>query len=87
MKPSVRWASTASRESKLALEYDYYPACFSVRPVGEALKKQESEIAEIRYFRLDALPEVFAFEYTQMAKDFAVQEKGKKERNYKFSIW
>ena len=55
-------------------EYDYYPACFLVKCVGGELRRQESEIAEIKFFRLDALPEVLAFEHAQMAKDFIAQE-------------
>jgi 8-oxo-dGTP diphosphatase len=54
-------------------EYDYYPACFVVKAVGGELKKQDSEIAEIRYFALDALPEVLAFEHAAMVKDFVAQ--------------
>ena len=41
------------------LEYDYYPTCFWVQPVGGEIKKQETEIAEISLFSLDELPVVF----------------------------
>ena len=51
-------------------EYDYYPACFLVKPVGGELRRQEREIAEIRYFGLDAVPEVLAFEHSQMVKEY-----------------
>lgn len=51
------------------LEYDYYPTCFVVKPVGGEVKKQESEIEEIKLFSLDALPEL-AFEHSQMVKDY-----------------
>jgi 8-oxo-dGTP diphosphatase len=51
-------------------EYDYYPACFYVKPVGGELKRQESEIAEIKLFSLMALPEILAFEHARMIKDF-----------------
>jgi ADP-ribose pyrophosphatase YjhB (NUDIX family) len=59
-------------------EYDYYPTCFIVKPIGGALKKQEGEIAEIKYFGLDSLPKVLAFEHGKMIKDFVAQEKEKK---------
>jgi 8-oxo-dGTP diphosphatase len=59
------------------LEYDYYPACFLVKSVGGELKKQEGEIAEIKLFRLDELPEVLAFEHTQMVKDYIGQQRSK----------
>jgi ADP-ribose pyrophosphatase YjhB (NUDIX family) len=51
------------------LEYDYYPTCFVVKPVGGEVKKQESEIEEIKLFSLEALPEM-AFEPIQMVKDY-----------------
>ena len=52
------------------VEYDYYPACFLVKIVGGEIKKQESEIEEIKLFSLSELPEVLAFEHAQMIKDF-----------------
>ena len=59
-------------------EYDYYPACFLVKRVGGEIKKQESEIAEIKFFSLDALPEVLAFVHMEMVKDFVAQEAKKR---------
>jgi 8-oxo-dGTP diphosphatase len=52
------------------VEYDYYPACFVVRPVGGEIKKQESEIEEIKLFSLSKVPEALAFEHSQMIKDY-----------------
>jgi len=52
-------------------DYDYYPACFLVKIVGGETKRQESEIEEIKLFRLSALPTVLAFEHAQMIRDFA----------------
>jgi 8-oxo-dGTP diphosphatase len=51
-------------------EYDYHPACFLVKVVGGEIKKQESEIEDIKLFSLDAVPAVLAFEHTQMIKDY-----------------
>ena len=52
------------------IEYEYYPTCFVVKPVGGAIKKQESEIQEIKLFRLNELPKPLAFEHDQMIEDY-----------------
>jgi ADP-ribose pyrophosphatase YjhB (NUDIX family) len=54
-------------------EYDYYPACFLVKVFGGELRKQDSEIAEMKLFKLSALPEVLAFEHMQMVKDYVAR--------------
>jgi 8-oxo-dGTP diphosphatase len=36
--------------------YDYYPACFLVKVVGGEIRKQESEIEEIKLFSLKDVP-------------------------------
>ena len=56
-------------------EYDYYPACFLVEVVGGEIKKQETEIEEIKLFSLNAVPEVLAFEHSQMVKDYVAARK------------
>jgi 8-oxo-dGTP diphosphatase len=61
-------------------EYDYYPACFLVKIVGGEIKKQESEIEEIKLFSLSGLPEVLAFEHAVMIKDFVALQKEKAEK-------
>jgi 8-oxo-dGTP diphosphatase len=55
-------------------EYDYHPACFLVKPVGGEIKRQESEIAEIKLFGFDEVPPVLAFVHTQMIRDYLAQE-------------
>jgi len=61
------------------VEYDYYPAFFLVKILNGEIKKQESEIEEIKLFSLNAVPGVLAFEHAEMIKDFvAWQEKNKK---------
>jgi 8-oxo-dGTP diphosphatase len=57
------------------VEYDYYPACFLVRIVGGEIKKQESEIEEIKLLSLSELPEALAFEHAQMIKDYVTRRK------------
>ncbi|MGD6933605.1 MAG: NUDIX hydrolase [Candidatus Bathyarchaeia archaeon] len=52
------------------VEYDYYPACFVVKVVGGATRKQDSEIQEIKLFSLKELPSPLAFEHDQMVKDY-----------------
>jgi 8-oxo-dGTP diphosphatase len=56
-------------------EYDYYPACFLVKVVGGEIKKQESEIEEIKLFSLNAVPKPLAFEHAQMIKDYLTTRK------------
>jgi 8-oxo-dGTP diphosphatase len=52
------------------VDYEYYPTCFLVKPVGGEIKKQESEIQDIQLFSLTALPKPLAFEHDQMIKDY-----------------
>ncbi len=54
------------------IEYEYYPTCFVVKPVGGEIKKQESEIQEIKQFSLNQLPTPLAFVHEQMIKDYVV---------------
>ena len=56
------------------VNYEYYPTCFVVKPVGGELKKQDSEIQEIELFSLDTLPTPLAFEHDQMIKDYKDKE-------------
>jgi ADP-ribose pyrophosphatase YjhB (NUDIX family) len=49
--------------------YDYFPACFLVKVVGGEIRKQESEIEEIKLFSLNDIPATLAFEHAQMIKD------------------
>jgi 8-oxo-dGTP diphosphatase len=61
-------------------DYDYYPACFLVRIVGGEIKRQESEIEEIKLFSLSDMPEVLAFEHAQMVKDYlAIRQRNVKQ--------
>jgi 8-oxo-dGTP diphosphatase len=57
------------------VDYEYYPTCFVVKPVGGELKKQDSEIQEMRLFGLDALPVPLAFEHEKMLKDYVHAKK------------
>lgn len=52
------------------IEYEYYPTCFVVQPIGGELKKQDSEIQQMHLFSLDALPMPLAFEHEKMIKDY-----------------
>ena len=52
------------------VEYNYYPACFLVKTIGGEIKKQESEIEEIKLFSLNEIPEALAFEHAKMVKDY-----------------
>ncbi len=52
------------------VEYEYYPTCFLTKVIGGNIKRQESEIQEIRLFSLKSLPEALAFEHDKMIKDY-----------------
>jgi 8-oxo-dGTP diphosphatase len=52
------------------VDYEYYPTCFVVKPVGGEIKKQESEIQEIKRFDLNDLPKPLAFVHEEMIKDY-----------------
>ncbi len=52
------------------VDYEYYPTCFLVKVVGGEIKRQETEIQEIRLFRLKRLPNPLAFEHKKMVEDY-----------------
>jgi ADP-ribose pyrophosphatase len=57
------------------IDYEYYPICFVVETVGGELKKQDSEIQEMKLFSLDALPTPLAFEHKKMLEDYVQAKK------------
>jgi hypothetical protein len=52
------------------IEYDYYPACFLVKPTGGEIKRQEKEIEEIKLVDPENIPEKLAFEQSSMIRDY-----------------
>jgi 8-oxo-dGTP diphosphatase len=62
------------------VEYNYYPACFLVKTIGGEIKKQESEIEEIKLFSLNEIPEALAFEHAKMVKDYVATRQTNVER-------
>ena len=50
--------------------YDFYPACFLVKPMGGTIKRQESEIEDVKLFKLNEIPEKLAFEHARMIQDY-----------------
>jgi 8-oxo-dGTP diphosphatase len=66
------YVETGARED---IEYEYYPTCFVVEPIGGTLKKQDSEIQEMKLFSLDALPKPLAFEHEKMLEDYVQAKK------------
>jgi 8-oxo-dGTP diphosphatase len=52
------------------IEYDYYPACFLVKPAGGEIKRQEKEIEEIKLVDPENIPEKLAFEHSRMIRDY-----------------
>lgn len=57
------------------IEYDYYPACFLVKPIKGDVQKQETEIQEIKLFDLGHVPEKLAFVHSDMISDYVVMSK------------
>ena len=57
------------------VEYEYYPTCFVVKPIGGETEKQDSEIQEIQLFSLNRLPTPLAFEHEEMIKDYLKKQK------------
>jgi 8-oxo-dGTP diphosphatase len=56
------------------IDYEYYPTCFVVKPLGSEFKRQESEIQEIQLFSLNVLPQPLAFEHDKMIADYLASE-------------
>lgn len=52
------------------IEYDYYPACFLVKPIEGNIDRQETEVEEIRMVDLKNIPEKLAFEHATMINDY-----------------
>jgi 8-oxo-dGTP diphosphatase len=52
------------------VEYDYYPACFLVKPVGGKIERQEREIECIKLFNLKEVPDILAFKHASMIHDY-----------------
>ena len=50
--------------------YDFCSTCFLVRPIGGTIKRQESEVEDLRRFRLNELPERLAFEHAKIIQDY-----------------
>ena len=61
--------------SREGVEYEYYPTCFVVKPIGGELLKQDSEIQDVKTFDLDKLPMPLAFEHEKMIKDWLSAQK------------
>ena len=60
--------------------YDYYPACFLVKVVGGEIKRQESEIQEIKLFSFSGIPKTLAFRHFQMIKDWLAKRTAEGEK-------
>jgi 8-oxo-dGTP diphosphatase len=52
------------------VEYEYFPTCFVVKLIGGKIKRQESEIQDIKLFTLEDLPMPLAFEHDKMIADY-----------------
>ncbi len=61
------------------VDYEYYPTCFVVKPIGGEIRKQESEIQDIKLFSIGELPSPLAFEHDLMVADYVRMSKGKQK--------
>jgi 8-oxo-dGTP diphosphatase len=52
------------------VDYEYFPTCFVVKVIGSKIKRQESEIQDIKLFKLEMLPIPLAFEHDKMIADY-----------------
>jgi 8-oxo-dGTP diphosphatase len=52
------------------VEYDYSPACFLVKPVGGEIRRQESEVEEIKLVVPKEIPKELAFEHARIIRDY-----------------
>ncbi len=52
------------------ITYDYYPACFLVKPIGGKIERPEMEIEKIRLFEIKDVPERLAFAHSRMISDY-----------------
>lgn len=59
------------------IEYDYYPACFLLKPIGGKIKRQEKEIEEIKLVDLKDIPKRLAFEHSTMIRDYMLTRREK----------
>ena len=57
------------------VDYEYCPTCFLVNMVGGEIKRQETEIKEIRLFNVKALPSPLAFVHDKMVADYLSSKK------------
>ena len=55
---------------KDGVEYDYSLACFLVRPIGGELRRQESEVEEMKLVSLKEIPTELAVEHSRMIQDY-----------------
>ena len=56
------------------VDYEYYPTCFLVKVVGGEIKRQESEIQDIKLFNLKELPDPLGFEHDKMINDYLINK-------------
>jgi len=68
----IKWVvgEYVERGVREGIDYEYYPTCFVMKPVGGELKKQDSEIQAMQLFSIDALPLPLAFEHEKMVGDY-----------------
>jgi len=59
------------------IEYDYYPTCFLVKPMGGKIKRREKEIEKTGLFDLKDIPKRLAFKHSTMIRDYMLTREEK----------
>jgi len=55
---------------KDGIYFDFYPACFLVKPIGGEIRRQESEIEDIKLVQPKEISDDLAFVHSTMIRDY-----------------
>lgn len=55
---------------KDGINFDFYPACFLVKPTGGEIQRQESEIEDIKLIQPEEISDDLAFVHSTMIRDY-----------------
>lgn len=55
---------------KDGINFDFFPACFLVKPTGGKIRRQESEIEDIKLVQPEEISDDLAFVHSTMIRDY-----------------
>jgi 8-oxo-dGTP diphosphatase len=61
---------------KDGIDFDFYPACFLVKPIGGEIQMQESEIEDIKLVQPEEISDDLAFVHSTMIRDYVTMKVG-----------